>query len=113
VRRLMLAMLVDAVRCSQSNAEGRRPAKRREFEEAQAWIVSDDDNGFFSFSAACSALEIDPKAVRKGFCAGSRQTVQPAQTKEHDRSRSPRPAVTHEARNYLPDSSRRPWLWRC
>jgi hypothetical protein len=67
VRRLMLAMLVDAVRCFQSNSEASLPAKRREFAEAQSWICSDDDDVFFSFTAVCDALEIDPKALRKGL----------------------------------------------
>jgi hypothetical protein len=63
----MLAMLVDAVRCFQSSSELHLPAKRREYAEAQSWIFSDDDSGFFSFGAVCDALEIDPKAFRKGL----------------------------------------------
>ena len=66
-RRLMLAMLVDAVRCFQSSSEPRLPAKRREYAEAQSWIFSDDDSGFFSFGAICNALEIDRKSVRQRF----------------------------------------------
>jgi len=60
-------VLVDAVHCFQSSSEPRLPAKRREYAEAQSWIFSDDDSGFFSFGAVCDALEIDPKAVREGL----------------------------------------------
>jgi hypothetical protein len=65
VRRLMLAMLVDAVRCFRTKSGARQPVRRRDFAEAQSWIFSDKDDGLFSFNAVCDALEIDPKAVRK------------------------------------------------
>jgi hypothetical protein len=65
VRRLMLAMLADAIRCFRTNSGARQPVRRRDFAEAQSWIFSDKDDGFFSFNAVCDALEIDPKAVRK------------------------------------------------
>jgi hypothetical protein len=65
LRRLMVAMLVDAIRCFQTKVGARQPAKRREFVEVRSWIFSDKDNRFFSFGAVCEALEIDPKAIRK------------------------------------------------
>jgi hypothetical protein len=65
LRRLMVAMLVDAIRCFQTKLEARQPAKRQEFAEVQSWIFSDNDNGVFSFDAVCDALEIDPQATRK------------------------------------------------
>jgi hypothetical protein len=68
-RRLMLAHVS---RCCpllsvEFGAEPRLPAKRREYAEAQSWIFSDDDSGVLSFGAVCDALEIDPKAFRKGL----------------------------------------------
>jgi hypothetical protein len=66
-RRLMVAMLVDAVRCFQSKFEARQPAKRQEFAEARSWIFSDEDGEPFSFRAVCDALQVDPKALRNGL----------------------------------------------
>ena len=65
LRRLMVAVLVDAIRCFRGNVGAPQPAKRREFVEVQSWIFSDKDNGLFSFGAVCEALEVDPKAIRK------------------------------------------------
>jgi len=65
LRRLMVAMLVDAVRCFQNTFEARQQARRQEFAEVRSWIFSDEDNGVFSFKAVCDALEIDPEAIRK------------------------------------------------
>jgi hypothetical protein len=65
LRRLMVAMLVDAVRCFQTKFEARQQARRQEFAEVRSWIFSDEDNGVFSFKAVCDALEIDPEAIRK------------------------------------------------
>jgi hypothetical protein len=65
LRRLIVAVLVDAIRCFQTKLDARQPAKRQEFAEVRSWIFSDDDNGFFSFRAVCDELEIDPKAIRK------------------------------------------------
>jgi hypothetical protein len=67
LRRLMTAMLVDAVRCFQAKFESRQPATRQEFAEARSWIFSDQDDGAFSFRAVCEALEVDAGAVRKGL----------------------------------------------
>jgi hypothetical protein len=67
LRRLMVAMLVDAIRCFQTGFETRQPAKRQEFTEARSWIFSDADDGPFSFRTVCDALEVDPEAIRKGL----------------------------------------------
>ena len=64
LRRLMVAMLVDAVRCFQTRFAA-RPARRQEFAEVRSWIFSDEDDGTFSFKGVCDALEIDPKTIRK------------------------------------------------
>jgi hypothetical protein len=78
LRRLMVAILVDAIRCFQNKSKVRRPAGRQEFAEIRSWIFCDDGNGCFSFRAVCDALEIDPKAIRKRLteweetCAGDK-----------------------------------------
>src|ERR1700752_2702275 len=79
LRRLMVAILVDAIRCFQTKLTLRQPARRQEFAEVRSWIFSDVDNGCFSFRAICDALGIDPKAIRKRIaeweemrCAGDK-----------------------------------------
>jgi hypothetical protein len=78
LRRLMVAILVDAIRCFQIELKSRRPDGRQECAEARSWLFSDDGDGCFSFRAVCDALEIDPKAIRKRLteweetCAGDK-----------------------------------------
>src|SRR5438309_4534222 len=67
LRRLMVAMLVDAVRCFQTKIEADRPSTRQDFAEVRRWIFSDDENGIFSFRAVCEALEIDSHTIREGL----------------------------------------------
>jgi hypothetical protein len=67
LRRLMVAMLVDAVRVFQTKFEARQPSTRQEFAEVRRWIFSDDESGMFSFKPVCEALEIDPGTIRKGL----------------------------------------------
>jgi hypothetical protein len=67
LRRLMIAMLLDAVRCFQTKFSTHHQARRQEFAEVRSWIFSDKDNGPFSFKAVCDTLEIDPGAIRKGL----------------------------------------------
>jgi hypothetical protein len=59
IRRLMVAVLFDAIRCFQTKLVLRQPAGRREFaevrswifSEVRSWIFSDDDDACFSFRA--------------------------------------------------------------
>jgi hypothetical protein len=67
VRCLMIAMLVDAVRCFQTKFEVRRLGMRQEFAKVRSWIFSDQDDGPFSFRAVCDELEVEPEALRQGL----------------------------------------------
>jgi hypothetical protein len=67
LRHLMIAMLVDAVRCFEAKFDARQPARSQEFAEVRSWIFSDVDDGVFSFRAVCDALELDSGAIRKGL----------------------------------------------
>jgi hypothetical protein len=83
LRRLMIATLVDAVRCFETKFDARQPATSQEFAEVRSWIFSDADDGVFSFRAVCDALAVDPGAIRKGltrwqekgFAGGKRRTI--------------------------------------
>jgi hypothetical protein len=97
LRRLMIAMLVDAVRCFQTKFGARQQARRQEFEEVRSWIFSDKDNGPFSFTAVCDALEIDPKAIRKGLVRWEEKTLSGEQPRMTIR-RSPVPLAMRISR---------------
>lgn len=66
-KRLMLAVLEDAVAAYQRCACASTPAGRRDFLEAQSWIESDDVAWPFSFRNICDALGLDGDAVRQGL----------------------------------------------
>ena len=41
IKSLMCAILIDAVRCFQTNLDARQPARQQQFKEAHFWIFSD------------------------------------------------------------------------
>jgi hypothetical protein len=67
VRRLLIAMLVDAIRCFQTSFGATQSEKRLEFAEARGWIFSDENDGPFSFRTVCEALDLEPKTIRKSL----------------------------------------------
>jgi hypothetical protein len=67
VKRLMLAVLSDAVRCFLAYADARDPAARLRFVEAQAWILDHKAEGPFAFVTICESLGIEPNCLRNGI----------------------------------------------
>jgi hypothetical protein len=65
--RLMFAVLSDAVECFQRylGAKGRRC--QRLFNEAEAWIKSQDARCPYSFENICEVLNINPEYLRVGL----------------------------------------------
>jgi len=68
-RRLMLAVLEDAVSCFQKFAGSTRPRAKRLFQEAEEWILDTDESWPFSFESACVVLGYDSGYVRKRLLA--------------------------------------------
>jgi hypothetical protein len=66
-KRLMLAILEDAVDCFQNNVFAQSVKGRRLFQEAEKWIVDADGDWFFSFENVCETLELHPAYVRQGL----------------------------------------------
>ena len=66
-KRLLLAMLEDAVHCFQTYPLAKKPHERRLFQEAEEWIVSTDGLWFFSFENICDALGINPGRMREAL----------------------------------------------
>ena len=67
IKRLMLAVLEDAMRCYQTYANSRSRAHRRLFIEADAWLMDRQADGVFSFATVCETLGIDPACLREGL----------------------------------------------
>ncbi len=78
VRRLMLAVLTDALDCLSGRAiDARGNARQQEARRAAEWVEQDSDMYLFSFTSVCDTLGIDPDALRealKNFRAPDRQT---------------------------------------
>lgn len=66
-KRLMLALLEDAIRCYQDNWYARNNKRKRLFDETEEWIVSATDDYVFSFRHVCEALGLSPEYVRQGM----------------------------------------------
>ena len=66
-RRLMLAVLEDAVHCYQRYALSRDPRGRFEFDEARKWVESSDREWPFSFENICDVLELEAAYIREGL----------------------------------------------
>jgi hypothetical protein len=66
-KRLMLAVLEAAVAEFQRHARAGTRAGQRAFDDAEAWIGSDDVQWPFSFVNICQALALEPGAVRSAL----------------------------------------------
>ena len=66
-RRLMVAILEDAVDVYRKQLGARDRKRRQLFEDAEAWIESADRSWIFSFENICDVLGIDASYLRKGL----------------------------------------------
>ena len=66
-RRLMLAVLQDAVECYQKYALARDPRGVELFRDASQWIESGERDWPFSYENVCEVLGLNPEYIRKGL----------------------------------------------
>lgn len=64
-KRLMLAVLRNALECYQKHLLSTDRTGRELFAEAAAWIECTNGNGLFSFENISEALELEPQYVRR------------------------------------------------
>jgi len=69
-RRLMLAVLEDAVDCYRKGRGARDRATRLLFAETREWVDSTDGRALFSFESICGFLDIDAGYVRRRLRQG-------------------------------------------
>ena len=66
-KRLMLAILEDAINCYQDNLAAERGKGKKLFSEAKDWFAEAGGDWLFSFANICEVLGIDPDYVRQGL----------------------------------------------
>ena len=74
-RRLMLAVLQDALECFQKYAFSKDIQGNQLFAEAAEWIACEDRSWYFSFENICETLEINPEYLRQGVQAWRRHAL--------------------------------------
>jgi hypothetical protein len=65
IRRLMAAILEDAINVYRSYADATTNDRRRLHAQARRWLASDDTTWVFSFRRITEALGIEPKGLRR------------------------------------------------
>lgn len=66
-RRLVLAILEDAVECFQKYCGTKETRGRQLFADAEEWFLSDDRDWLFSFVNVCEILSLQPNFIRQGL----------------------------------------------
>src|ERR1700687_3328217 len=74
-KRLMLAVLQDALDCYQKYAFSKDSHGRQLFVDADQWISCEDRDWYFSFENICETLEISPAYLRRGVQDWRRDTT--------------------------------------
>jgi hypothetical protein len=64
-RRLMMAVLDDAVRCVEKYRFPANTRGRRVFREAEEWLLAAEPQWPYSFERICAVLNLDANAVRQ------------------------------------------------
>jgi hypothetical protein len=66
-KKLMLAVLEDAIACYQKHLFARDGKGKALFLEAEAWVEQKSGEGVFSFDSVCEILGLDPEYLRRGI----------------------------------------------
>jgi hypothetical protein len=64
-KRLMLAVLSDAVHCYRVGCDAQKTSRIRAFLEAEQWLFGTKGYGPFSCENVCNALDVSPEYLRK------------------------------------------------
>ena len=70
-KRLMFAVLLDAVECLKKFARLRQSRTDRLSKDAEDWIFEDDRDWPFSFINICEAVGLNPQYLRDGLKRGN------------------------------------------
>jgi len=80
-RRLLAAILRDAVDCYLRDCFTKNRHRKRSFREAEEWFFKSDDYGVFSLENVCSILNIDPGYIRRSLVQHEQQNSPEAESR--------------------------------
>jgi hypothetical protein len=66
-RRLLAALLRDAIDCYLRDCHAKNRHRKRSFREAEEWFFGSGGDGIFSLESVCGILNIDPGYVRRSL----------------------------------------------
>ena len=64
-KKLIAAVLQDAIDCYIKHSSAKTRRGRRIFTEAAQWIFSQEDDWLFSYESICEMLNVDPDYIRR------------------------------------------------
>jgi len=67
IKRLMLAILEDALICLRNHANAKNRKHQLMYREAEQWLCREGGNAPFSFGMVCETLGIEPNYLRSGL----------------------------------------------
>ena len=76
-KRLMIAVLKDAVECLEKYRGSRNSAARSHYENAIEWVMDNGTDWLFSFTNICDLLGFDPKYLRDVLLKRENKYVKP------------------------------------
>lgn len=74
-KKLMLAVLQDAVDCFQKYLFSRNEKGKTTFRDAEEWILERNSEWLFSFESICESLGLDAGYIRNGLIEWNRRAV--------------------------------------
>ena len=81
-KKLMLAILEDAIACFQKYTFARDGKGKALFRETEQWVEEKGVDSVFSFDSVCEVLSLDPNYVRRGLKEWQAKALpQPTQAK--------------------------------
>jgi hypothetical protein len=88
-KRLMLAVMEDAISTFQKSIQGATRRQRRLLRETEGWINSTDTSWPFSFENICAALDIEADYLRAGLARWKTAQLVQCPARERSLSHSP------------------------
>jgi len=80
-KRLMIAVLKDAVECLDKYRGARNSLGRCQYQSAIEWVQDTDTDWLFSFTNICDLLGFDPEYLREMLLKREHKYVKPARPK--------------------------------
>ena len=80
-KRLMIAVLKDAVECLDKYRGSRSSSGRCHYENAIEWVQDTDTDWLFSFTNICDLLGFDPEYLREVLLKREHRYIKPARHK--------------------------------